>query len=65
VAGIGIAVPPNVAAGCDLARLLSDGPPLQFRLRATPKGNPVGERCGTLAIDQSSVKTAASAGCCW
>jgi type IV pilus assembly protein PilE len=63
VAEVGIAVPANVAAAYTLSLTVSDGPPPGFTLEAVPRGGQVGERCGTLAIDQAGVKTAAAGGC--
>ena len=39
------------------------GPPPTFSVTAVPTAQQAAERCGTLAIDQAGVKTAAVAGC--
>lgn len=63
VAEVGIAVPANVAAAYTLSLTVDGGPPPGFTLQAVPRGSQVGERCGTLGIDQAGVKTAAVGGC--
>lgn len=63
VAEVGIPVPANVAAAYTLSLTVDAGPPPGFALEAEPRGGQVGERCGTLGIDQSGVKTAAVGGC--
>lgn len=63
VAEVGIPVPANVAANYTLSLTVEAGPPPGFTLEAEPRGGQVGERCGTLGIDQAGVKTAAVGGC--
>ena len=63
VAEAGIAVPANVAAAYTLSLSVTAGPPPGFTLQAAPRDRQVGERCGTLGIDQAGVKTAAAGGC--
>jgi type IV pilus assembly protein PilE len=39
--------------------------PPTFTVTATPSGNQAYEKCGTLTIDQRSVKAASGSGTCW
>jgi type IV pilus assembly protein PilE len=63
IADVGIAVPASVAAAYTLELTVQAGPPPGFSLDAVPKDRQVGERCGSLAIDQAGVKAADVEGC--
>jgi type IV pilus assembly protein PilE len=63
VAEVGIPVPANVAAAYTITLTVDTGPPPGFTLQAEPRERQLGERCGTLGIDQAGVKTAAVGGC--
>jgi type IV pilus assembly protein PilE len=60
---IGVPTPTNVTATYDIALAAPAGNPPAFSVTATPKAGQVGERCGTLSIDQIGTKTAATSGC--
>lgn len=60
---IGVPTPANVTSTYDIALAAPTGNPPAFSVTATPKASQVGERCGTLSIDQSGAKTAAISGC--
>ena len=65
LATINIAQPPNVAASYNVTLAAAGGPPPTFLLTAAPKPgtDQVSERCGTLSINQTGLKTAAVTGC--
>lgn len=63
VAEIGIAPPAGVTAAYTVNLTLVDGPPPEFSLSAVPRGAQIGERCGSLAVDQAGRKSATVAGC--
>ena len=60
---VGVAVPTNVAAAYTADLPTPGTSPPTFTLTLTPKGNQVGEACGTLSINQAGAKTAAKTGC--
>lgn len=55
--------PSGVAAAYAVTITTLDGPPPTFLITATPSGDQASEKCGTLSIDQTGTKTAASSGC--
>lgn len=63
LAGVGIAVPANVAAAYTLSMPTPGTAPPSFTVTATPKADQAQEPCGTLSIDQAGQKTAARGGC--
>lgn len=60
---IGIAAPANVAAAYTLTLTVPAGSPPSFTLTAAPNGDQAREPCGTLGIDNTGAKTAATSGC--
>lgn len=60
---VGVAVPANVDAAYTADLPTPGTSPPTFTLTLTPKGNQVGEACGTLSINHAGVKTAAKTGC--
>lgn len=63
--GLGIAIPANVAAHYSLTINTDNNPPPTFSLTATPQGAQSAERCGSLTITSSGVKTVSGSGTCW
>jgi type IV pilus assembly protein PilE len=63
LATLGVAQPSAVAAHYTVTLARVAGPPPTFSVTAVPTGAQAAERCGTLAIDQAGLKTAAVAGC--
>jgi type IV pilus assembly protein PilE len=64
--GLGMVVPTNVSTHYTITIATSNttSPP-SFVVTGTPEGSQVGEKCGTLTIDQRGVKDRTGAGTCW
>ena len=63
LATLGVVQPSTVARYYTVTLARVPGPPPTFSVTAVPTADQAAERCGTLAIDQAGVKTAAVAGC--
>lgn len=63
--GLSITIPGNVSAYYSISIETSNDPPPSFKLTATPQGEQAKEKCGTLTIDNTGVKTASGTGHCW
>lgn len=63
--GLGLTIPANVAAHYSLSMTTDNNPPPSFSLTATPQGPQAAERCGSLTITSSGVKTVSGTGNCW
>jgi len=63
LATLGVAQPSGVSRYYTVTLARVAGPPPTFSVTAVPTAQQAAERCGTLAIDQAGVKTAAVAGC--
>jgi len=63
--GLGLTIPANVAAHYSISMATVNNPPLNFTLTATPQGAQAAERCGSLTITSSGVKTVSGTGNCW
>jgi type IV pilus assembly protein PilE len=63
---LGMTIPANVS-GFYTVTIATDNTtaPPSFTLTATPSGNQVYEKCGTLTLDHRGVKGASGSGTCW
>jgi type IV pilus assembly protein PilE len=63
---LGMTIPTNVSSYYEVTIVTTNtAMPPTFTVTATPKGNQVYEKCGTLTIDQRGVKAATGTGTCW
>lgn len=63
---LGITIPTSVSSYYDVDTAGAAGTPPTFTATATPKGDQTKDKCGTLGIDQTGAKTAASGETgCW
>jgi type IV pilus assembly protein PilE len=67
--GLAMTIPQRVADYYDVAVVTVNDPnppgPPTFTLSATPRGSQSGDRCGTLGLDQSGVRSATGGAGCW
>lgn len=64
--GLGMTLPTNVSSFYTVTMATDNAAtPPSFTVTATPSGNQVYEKCGTLTIDQRGVKNASGSGTCW
>lgn len=63
--GLGLTIPANVANHYSLSITTDNSPPPSFTLTAVPQGAQAAERCGSLTITSSGVKTVSGTGNCW
>lgn len=63
--GLGLTIPANVTAHYSISMATVNDPPPSFTLTATPQGAQTAERCGSLTITSSGVKTVSGTGNCW
>lgn len=58
--------PSSVSSYYTVSITLDAGPPPAFTVQAVPTGSQVGDKCGTLTLNNSNVKTASGSGTnCW
>jgi type IV pilus assembly protein PilE len=60
---VGVPVPAKVAANYTLTLEVGTALPPTFTLTAAPAGSQAGEKCGTMTLNQSGAKTAATDRC--
>lgn len=61
---LSVSTPTNVAKHYTITLEANAGPPLAFTVTAAPKGDQTKDKCGTMTLNQSGAKTAAT-GSCW
>jgi type IV pilus assembly protein PilE len=66
--GLGLTVPANIDGYYGFTfnpATDNTAKPPTYTIQATPKGNQVNEKCGTLTINQAGTKAASGTGSCW